>query len=308
MGVHLSSPSAGGGDDAKTSTDCPKRSLRVLVTGFCDWRFKNERMNIWRVRDNPSGRLLVGGSCESPPVSLEGVLPRILNKECPADWEFSFQVLPVIWGASFGVVSLSSYDVAIHIGLGVYDKLDGMLLEDGAGMPSAAAATPDHLIIMDDALRKADAQGTKPPSDLIDKAKPAGSHLRDEQMTKNVKSMNNAHFGSFTVKSIGARDDNAYLCNEVHYRALQALRHSRESKKSRLRAAYFLQFSLLFKIPWSPPIFGSGPFFFCHVSIPYAGDGANGYEILGKAVASVILQLCRKETVPRDGDSKVSTT
>mmetsp|Transcript_1048 Transcript_1048/g.1363 ORF Transcript_1048/g.1363 Transcript_1048/m.1363 type:complete len:276 (-) Transcript_1048:417-1244(-) len=267
MGVHLSSPSAGGGDDAKTSTDCPKRSLRVLVTGFCDWRFKNERMNIWRVRDNPSGRLLVGGSCESPPVSLEGVLPRILNKECPADWEFSFQVLPVIWGASFGVVSLSSYDVAIHIGLGVYDKLDGMLLEDGAV----------------NLRRKADAQGTKPPSDLIDKAKPAGSHLRDEQMTKNVKSMNNAHFGSFTVKSIGARDDNAYLCNEVHYRALQALRHSRESKKSRLRAAYFLH-------------------------IPYAGDGANGYEILGKAVASVILQLCRKETVPRDGDSKVSTT
>ena len=81
----------------KTSPTAPRRP-RVLVTGFHDWRDLGTPPNIWRTRNNPSGRLVLGDACEYPPAVRSGELARLLRQR--TEFEVSFMTLPVIWGAA----------------------------------------------------------------------------------------------------------------------------------------------------------------------------------------------------------------
>eukprot|EP00929_Paragymnodinium_shiwhaense_P028814 TRINITY_DN16630_c0_g1_i4.p1 TRINITY_DN16630_c0_g1~~TRINITY_DN16630_c0_g1_i4.p1 ORF type:complete len:285 (+),score=31.23 TRINITY_DN16630_c0_g1_i4:67-921(+) len=106
------------------------RRLHVLVTGFHDWRDLGETPNLWRCRDNPSCRLLLGGPCDAPPVRRDGELPKLLRKELP-NVDFSFQTLTTTWETSRSL-DLHTFDAVVHLGLGVYDCRDKILVEDGA--------------------------------------------------------------------------------------------------------------------------------------------------------------------------------
>ena len=70
-------------------------------------------------------------------------------------------------------------------------------------------------------------------------------------------------FAGYRVAVADARESNSYLCNETHYRALQALSRS-ESPQTGLRQVYF-------------------------VHIPYARDG--DYAKLAAGVGGVIRAL-----------------
>ena len=69
----------------------------MLVTGFNDWRGLNAAPgsppNLWRCRDNPSCRLLVGAPCDLPPLHRDGPLPRLLRatESGTVDVEWTFQ-------------------------------------------------------------------------------------------------------------------------------------------------------------------------------------------------------------------------
>ena len=59
--------------DTKPQEHANSRPLRVLVTGFHDWR--ELEGNYWRCRDNPSCRLIYGNPCNWPPVRRTVVTP-----------------------------------------------------------------------------------------------------------------------------------------------------------------------------------------------------------------------------------------
>lgn len=104
---------------------------RVLVTGFHDWRqLGDANPNLWRCRDNPSCRLILGFPSASPPLARDGCLPSTLRNLMPGV-SFSFVTLPTAWGTAQGI-DFYQYDVVIHMGLGVYDCHDKILVEDGA--------------------------------------------------------------------------------------------------------------------------------------------------------------------------------
>ena len=146
-----------------------RRPFKVLVTGFHDWRDLSPipTLNLFRCRDNPSCRLLLGEASFSPPVTrsggaLPGELARLQGELAPGastvtgptssesgraadgastsiaaaggtrapsiDW--TFQTLPTVWQTS-SVVDYLSFDAVVHIGLGVYDCHDKIIVEDG---------------------------------------------------------------------------------------------------------------------------------------------------------------------------------
>ena len=122
-----------GGSHAAGATAAPsdraRPRKRVLVTGFHDWR--ELEANLWRCRDNPSCRLLYGPPSVSPPLEKAGPLVRALREAHGHDADFCFQGLPVIWGTA-AACDLLGFDLVVHMGLGVYDSTDTILLESGA--------------------------------------------------------------------------------------------------------------------------------------------------------------------------------
>ena len=52
------------------------RPLRILITGFHDWR--ELEGNVWRCRDNPSCSLIYGAACPTPPIERRGPLVTAL--------------------------------------------------------------------------------------------------------------------------------------------------------------------------------------------------------------------------------------
>eukprot|EP00448_Togula_jolla_P002605 CAMPEP_0170608950 /NCGR_PEP_ID=MMETSP0224-20130122/21861_1 /TAXON_ID=285029 /ORGANISM="Togula jolla, Strain CCCM 725" /LENGTH=261 /DNA_ID=CAMNT_0010934217 /DNA_START=1 /DNA_END=783 /DNA_ORIENTATION=+ len=195
------------------------RRPRILVTGFNDWHGTKE--NLFRCRDNPSCRLLLGPECLAPPVKRDGPLPKVLRTAAPhVDW--CFMTLPTIWGTA-EVCDRLSFDAVFHIGLGVYDRHDCILLEDGAFNSRCSAC---------------DASGMKCEK-IIDEA--CGQVLVNPQQSAAVKSLHAARVGegNFEIEVRGARPDNTYICNETHFRALQAVALS-EGSAGRLQAAYFV--------------------------------------------------------------------
>ena len=117
--------------EANTTASQPvKQPLRCLITGFHDWRELEN--NVWRCRDNPACRLLLGPPSDSPPLVRKGPLVRALQHAfADGSVEFTFQTLPVTWNTAAGL-DLMLFDVVVHLGLGVYDCHDTILLEQDA--------------------------------------------------------------------------------------------------------------------------------------------------------------------------------
>ncbi len=226
--------------------------LRVLVTGFNDWKDLGEPPNLWRCRDNPSCRLLLGAETLRRPTTHAGPLVARLRAVGASDEarpiEWSFATMPVTWGIAETLPEYESYDVVVHLGLGVYDNFDTFKLEDGAfnarrgedaaGSPSDEEIAPTH------AERVLDADART-------------------GIARRVRALDGAVYGAYTVDVVRARPENAYLCNETHFWAIARVNDSVE-RGERLRQAYF-------------------------VHIPYAKDG--DYGTLADGVAGLIATL-----------------
>ena len=76
----------------------------------------------------------------------------------------------------------------------------------------------------------------------------------------------------YVVSEAPSRKENSFICNETHWRALNAVKLSADHADSRLKAAYFIH-------------------------IPYADPkrGEDGYEELAAAVAALIARVVALE-------------
>jgi pyrrolidone-carboxylate peptidase len=199
-----------------------RQGARILVTGFNDWRNLQGPEDAWRSRENPSSRLLLGGECETPPIHKDGPLVRYLQDTSDiareADWQFSFITLPTVWKAAWAI-DHCFYDVVVNIGLGVYDNTNTILVEDGAVN-----------------LRKAipDARGNLPASVALAKGSPDILEATPSQK-RAATTVDNTVVGGFNVQVIRARSANSYICNETHWRGLEAVRLA-----DKLKASYFI--------------------------------------------------------------------
>jgi hypothetical protein len=185
----------------------------VLVTGFHDWEDLGDPPNVWRCRDNPSCRLLVGAESRERPTAFEGPLVERLERAAPGV-EWTFSTLPVVWGAFRDVPQ--EHDVVVNLGLGVYDRFDALQLERGAynlrrGLDAAGSGAP----------------GPIDPSAAAVREPPAA-------MTARIDRLVGRRLAGFEVLGAEARSSNSYLCNETHWNALAAL------DEDRPREAYFV--------------------------------------------------------------------
>lgn len=201
------------------SSDAP---LRVLVTGFNDWKELGDPPNTWRCRDNPSCRLLVGDPLIDAPTTFEGPLVTALGRAAgERNVEWSFATMPVTWGVASERTPYAEHDVVVHIGLGVYDRDDEVFVEAGAfnlrkGTDAAGDAVEEPIL------------AGKP--DVLD-APPA--------VAAAVANVDGRSFGAMRARAMPARVENTYLCNETHTLALDAVANSQASG-GRLHAAYFV--------------------------------------------------------------------
>ncbi len=179
-----------------------RRRIKVLVTGFNDWKNLGDTPNLWRCRDNPSCRLLVGAACDRPPLVKQGGLARRLRR-CAAspdveiDWHF--QTLTTQWQTAASLDHLA-FDVVVNIGLGVYDGSKELRVEQGA-----------H-----NSARGADAAGHQPQSALQEEGMPVV--LAVESMTPKTTAVDGLQIGEYKVLAVDARKKNSYICNDTHYR------------------------------------------------------------------------------------------
>jgi hypothetical protein len=112
----------------------------------------------------------------------------------------------------------SAYDVVVHLGLGVYDCFDKILIERGAintrkDAPDAAGNTPSTDVCKssgskEDILQPSEKSGVGRKLDIMDGHKTASG---------------------YEVQVVGARPRNSYICNETNYDALQATNNSCEA-------------------------------------------------------------------------------
>lgn len=213
----------GAGAEAASSADKAdgEPGLRVLVTGFNDWRELGDPPQLWRCRDNPSCRLLVGDARQDRPERFEGPLVSRLRAGAP-EVSWSFATMPVTWGA-FAEVPRDDYDVIVNIGLGVYDRFDALQLESGAF----------------NLRRGADAAGVEQPGPIHEGQGEVIEAPADSPIGDRLAKLAGAEIAGYEVLVAEAREGNSYLCNETHFSALKALREGREAG-ARLRAVYFL--------------------------------------------------------------------
>jgi hypothetical protein len=203
-----------GGDASATPKGPP---MRVLVTGFNDWRDLGEPPNIWRCRDNPSCRLLLGAPHDAMPKTHEGPLVERLRRRAP-DIEWSFATMPVTWEAFAAVPD--DVDLIINIGLGVYDRFDALQLEVGAYN-----------------LRQgADAAGQARTEAIAVGAPEVLAAPENSPILSRIDALAGRTLAGYEILVAPARAENTYLCNETHYHALQAL----HAGHGPLREVYFL--------------------------------------------------------------------
>ena len=269
-----------------------REPIRVLVTGFCDW--KGLQGDLWRVRDNPSGRLLVGAAraaasadCVGSVVGggvvgggvvggdVCGELPRRLRAlrdaaapTRPVQW--TFRLKPVVWDYPDAAPSPTpfcgeclGYDYVVHLGLGVYDRTDEILVERGAtnlargadvrGVRRGGAGGDDRAAAAAVAVAAGGAAGSgKAALPVIDahfghvllppthNAFMAGALARVER-GGGGSGGGMALPGGFVARIAEARDANSYLCNQTNWKALRALHlASAPPQPGRLKGAFFL--------------------------------------------------------------------
>jgi hypothetical protein len=193
------------------------RPMRVLVTGFNDWRDLGEPPNVWRCRDNPSCRLLLGTEHDAMPQTQEGPLVVRLRRRAP-DIEWSFATMPVTWDAFAAVPD--DVDLIVNLGLGVYDRFDALQLEAGAFNLRQGTDAAGH--------ERGEAIAAGAPEVL---AAPEHSPI-----PARLEALAGRTMAGYEIVVASARAENSYLCNETHYHALEALHAGRGS----LREVYFL--------------------------------------------------------------------
>lgn len=208
------SPSGEGIEASATAKGTP---MRVLVTGFNDWRELGDPPNVWRCRDNPSCRLLLGAPHDAKPQTHEGPLVERLRRRAP-DIEWSFATMPVTWEAFAAVPD--DVDVIINLGLGVYDRFDALQLEAGAYN-----------------LRQgADAAGQERSEAISIGASEVLAAPSDSPIAARIGALAGRTMAGYEILVAPARSENSYLCNETHYHALSAL----HAGHGALREVYFL--------------------------------------------------------------------
>ncbi len=233
----------------------PPEPLRVLVTGFLDWRELEN--NIWRCRDNPSCRLLLGEPCAMPPIERRGPLVRALAERAPAAAEFTYVALPTLWGTA-NSIDYGGYDLVVHLGLGVYDCTDRIVVEKGAW--NARSEAPD-------------AAGSSPASGhRLSRRSTADKPMLEGLMAPKVLRVAGDSKGApplphgFEAELAAARTHNTYICNETHHRALTAV----AADGVRCRSAYFLH-------------------------LPYAAGDDSSHAKLADAVAVLVVRMVEEE-------------
>jgi hypothetical protein len=252
---------AAGEAGASATKPAESEALRVLVTGFNDWKELGDPPNIWLCKVNPSCRLLLGAERRDKPDEVDGgeLLPRLraltsTTTGRPVEWNFA--TLPVTWQVS-EELSIRDYDLVIHLGLGVYDRFDRLMLERGAF----------------NQRRGKDAAGQM----REEKIEASGGDIKPAHPSSATGAildrLDGRSFGGYSVKVAGARPDNSYLCNETHYRALLELDAARESG-ARLQRVHFLH-------------------------IPYAEHG--DYAKLAEGVAGLVAALLPGDSEPTPG-------
>jgi hypothetical protein len=184
----------------------------VLVTAFHDWHELGDPPNVWRCRDNPSCRLLVGEERMERPRELEGPLVHYLRESAP-EVDFTFRTMTTEWGAFSDVPR--ELDLVVNLGLGVYDHADRLQLERGAI----------------NLRRGRDAGGRE----LAGPIEPGAPRVRmpPAAVRARIDALQGRTFHGFEVQVARARRSNSYLCNETHWYALGAL-------GDRPREAYFV--------------------------------------------------------------------
>jgi pyrrolidone-carboxylate peptidase len=210
----------GAGQDAQVR-DHEGQPVRVLVTGFNDWKELGDPPNVWRCRDNPSCRLLLGEPKNDEPgtdADYDGPLVQRLRAQAP-DVQWRFATMPVTWGAASS--QPTDVDVIINIGLGVYDRFDALQLEVGAY----------NLRQGTDAAGIVRAEPIEPAASSSMLAAPDHSPI-----AAHIEALAGRTIAGYELLAAPARADNSYLCNETHYSALTALHAGAGS----LRAVYFL--------------------------------------------------------------------
>ena len=235
--------------------------LRLLITGFFDWRELGSPPDLHRLRDNPSGRLLFGeidpGGGPSPPAG--GVLAALLDEAWQREVgvEAAFNVLPVAWGVAEGL-AYDRHDVVIHMGLGVYDDDDILVVERGAYHRREGLDARE-----------------RPPADAafalgvgIDEVIRAPSWLDD-----GLDMLNGSRCEGYRLEVKEARFDNVFLCNETHGRALLSLGEG--SGGGGLLAAYFI-----------------------HLPYPRAGDERALADAVKTLIASLVGQVHARACQP----------
>jgi hypothetical protein len=71
-----------GTSEAKRNVPSQQQTpIRVLVTGFNDWRDLEAPSDIWRSQENPSSRLLLGSASACPSLHRQGVHPLVNHYE-----------------------------------------------------------------------------------------------------------------------------------------------------------------------------------------------------------------------------------
>lgn len=283
---------AGASGCSRTEEAAPPR---VLITGFHDWRELEN--NIWRCRDNPSCRLLLGPPCTAPPLVRDGPLPRALSAAAvPAD--FCYVTLPVLWSVSAALepstslrhaclcilplhplahpdvagsalatadtasgLDLGAFEIVIHLGLGVYDSHNTILLErDAYNM-----------------CRGQDALAHFPPGPGLEDGAPQIQECSTSLAAQHAMvARDSALPGGFSVRVALARSANSYICNATHWRALKAERELPRSRRP--RAAYF-------------------------VHLPYASEDDADHAALARAVAVLVGRIVEAERCSRTASS-----
>lgn len=221
-------------------------SLRVLVTGFNDWKDLGDPPNLWRCRDNPSCRLLVGDARSEAPTAFDGPLVSALKTAAgDRDITWSFSTLPVTWGVAAERTPYADHDVVVHVGLGVYDRDDEVFVEAGAynlrkGTDAAGHSAQEPIFASEPEVLEA-----------------------SPKVAAAVQAVDGQMFGSMKARTMPARPQNSYLCNETHSLALEAVRKS-QTEGGSLEAAFFV-----------------------HIPQPVQED----WERLAESVAGVVLAL-----------------
>lgn len=185
-------------DEPRTSEE---QRVRVLITGFNDWHDIRDQAELWRCRDNPSCRLLIGDAATGEPRGFAGPLVTRLEQAAPTI-AWTFRTMPVTWGVFSRVPD--EYDVIINVGLGIYDRFDAIQIERGA-----------YNLHQGEDAAGVEAEGP------IDPAKPEVVLPSDAVLAK-IDALAGREIAGFDVLVAAARPDNSYLCNETHWFALAA--------------------------------------------------------------------------------------